>query len=72
MEDVSFWLVTDRSARAVEGLRLLYPSLQPAERDGYFDERLRSQDTEELVQRINAYEPGVLDLRQFLRLKAPG
>jgi len=48
------------SARAVERLRLLYPSLQLEVRDGYFDERLGSRDTEELVQRINAYEPDLL------------
>jgi N-acetylglucosaminyldiphosphoundecaprenol N-acetyl-beta-D-mannosaminyltransferase len=46
--------------RAVYLLRLQHPSLQLEVRDGYFDERLGSQDTEELVQRINAYEPDLL------------
>jgi N-acetylglucosaminyldiphosphoundecaprenol N-acetyl-beta-D-mannosaminyltransferase len=48
------------SVRAVEQLRHLYPSLQLEARNGYFDERLGSRDTEELVQRINADEPDLL------------
>jgi N-acetylglucosaminyldiphosphoundecaprenol N-acetyl-beta-D-mannosaminyltransferase len=45
---------------AIARLRHTYPSLQLEASDGHFDERLGSQDTERLVQRINAYEPDLL------------
>jgi N-acetylglucosaminyldiphosphoundecaprenol N-acetyl-beta-D-mannosaminyltransferase len=46
--------------KGAEALRKLYPRLQIAVSDGYFDARQGSAENEAIVERINSYKPDIL------------